>query len=514
MTTSTFLHQGSGISKDERRLQRRSWGTWVVGLFFLAVVISEHPAWAIFEYTAVDAAAFWADRTSLVGSLVALLTIPFALDRVRRQQVAPIEFSKPFEKIAYVLGKFAGALLPLIIVVAGSMVIHFGITIATLGTPLAATGILYIKQALLIALPPLFVTAGLTYCLSVFIRRPLIIIPIYLFYLILTTVTQAAADAQFSWVSPIVRPEYFNGAIPPEWIPTVIAHQLLYLALTVGALVLAVYGFQRTRFIDNAPKVRQWRWRHLPRFPRVDTKMRLLWGGHMVAALLMAFIAVANTMSNPETIADLRINYALFGLEFYLPLCGLLILAGILARDKGIGALDLVVTKPVNRWRLLWDRLLPALTVFGVVCVISVGLLHVLYEPLPIGKALLVSVSTGVYLGMIGMTAANVTRNALAGYGVGMLFWFFEAGFDGRFTAPFYLFIVSSQVDSAAGEIWFNPTIWLPVKIGILLFSIWLFILNGWLIDAGRMQRRALAILGATIPIIYLLGWLIVPLFV
>jgi hypothetical protein len=141
-------------------------------------------------------------------------------------------------------------------------------------------------------------------------------------------------------------------------------------------------------------------------------------------------------------------------------------------------------------------------------------LLNAFYHPLPIWKALLITLSSGVYLGVVGMTVANITRSTLAGYGAGLLFWFFEAASDGRLTAPFYLFIVSNQIDSTAGEVWRNPALWLPVKLGVLLLAAWLFVLNGWLLDAGPGRRRALLVLGVSIPLFFILGWWIIPIFV
>ena len=515
MNTGTVLYQGTGISKDEWRLQWRNWGTWLVGLFYLAVVLSEHPVVWSFDFSVEEAAGYWADRASLVGSLVAILTVPFALDRVRRQRVAPIEFSKPFEKLAYVAGKFTGAVLPLILVVVVSMSIHLVITLVSAQNVYVLTALgAYLNQMLIIAFPPLFYAASLTYCLSVYIRRPIIIIPLYLFYLTMTSLTQAVADAKFSWLSPIIRPEYFGGVIPTELMPTVWLHQIIYFSLSVGFLAIAAYGFQRKRFLGKERSFLRWKRFRFPFISRLGVKVRMLWGGHIVAALLMAFFAVSNTLSNPETDPIYQADYALFGLEFYLPVTGLLILAGVIARDKGIGVLDLVLTKPVNRWRLLGERLLPALVVYGVVCLFAVALLHGIYPSLPIPKALLVSLSSGIYLGLVGMTIANVTQSALAGYGAGLIFWFFEAAFDGRFTAPFYLFIVSNQVHSAAGEIWRKPALWLPVKVGLLVLAMWLFLLNGWLLDAGSPRRRVLIILVGSIPVIFIFGWWLLPMFV
>ena len=289
------------------------------------------------------------------------------------------------------------------------------------------------------------------------------------------------------------------------------AHQALYLFLSVVALALAVYGFQRTKFVDGQSTSKWWRRLRLPLPAQLGVRVRMLWGGHMVAALIMALFSIANTLSNPETDPFWQADYAMFGLEFYLAVTGLLVLAGVVARDKGAGALDLVLSKPVDRWRLLRERLLPALAVYSIVCVLSVIFLRLVYEQLPVPKALIVSLSTGLYLGMFGMTIANVTQSELAGHGAGLVYWVFEAGFEGRFTAPFYLLIVSNQVDHPNLDLWDSPWIWLPVKIGLLLLSIWLFFINGWLLDAGPTRRRALTVLVISFPIIFLFGWWLMP---
>lgn len=516
MKAEILWHQGKGISKDEWRLQRRSWGTWLVGLFFLVFVISEHPVFSsMFGFSVTEAASTWADRVIVIGSFVAMLTVPFTLDRASRQRIAPIEFSKPFERLAYVLGKFAGAILPLAIVTLLSLVIHFVITCVSLqDTSFLVAGMTYLNQAFFLVLVPLFYAVSLIYCLSVYVSRPVLIIPFYLFYLQLSSLTQSAANAKFSWWSPMVRPDYYSYKIPAEMTSVIWAHDALYLVLSVIALALAVFGFQRMRFVGGRSSLQWWRRIRFSLPSQLGRHVRILWGGQMVAALIMAFFAIANTLSNPQTDTILRAEYALFGLEFWLAISGLLILAGVIARDKDAGTLDLVLTKPVNRWRLLSGRLLPALAFFAIFCALSVFVLRAVYEQLPIPKALIVSLSTGVYLGLIGMTVANITRNELAGYGAGLLYWLFEAGLDGRFTAPFYLFIVSNQVDNPALEIWDSPSIWLPVKLGLLLLSLWLFLINGWLLDTGPVRRRAVVLLIVSFPVLFMFGWWLMPKFV
>lgn len=66
----------------------------------------------------------------------------------------------------------------------------------------------------------------------------------------------------------------------------------------------------------------------------------------------------------------------------------------------------------------------------------------------------------------------------------------------------------------AAGEVWRNPAVWLPVKVGLLVLAVWLFRFNGWLLDAGSTRRRVLALLVISLPILYLLGWWVIPVFV
>jgi hypothetical protein len=291
----------------------------------------------------------------------------------------------------------------------------------------------------------------------------------------------------------------------------VIAHQALYLFLAAGLLTIAAGGFRRGRFLGEQTKPAWWRRLRLPTPPQLSVQARLVWGGHVVAALLFAVMIPSLAMDFSEPEAQRRLGYVFFGLEAYLPLSGLLLLTGALARDKSIGTLDLVLSKPVNRWRLLWGRLRSALFVYVLLVGVLVLLLHWSYQPLPLIKAVLVPLATGLYLGLIGLTAANLTQNALAGYGAGMLYWFFEAGFDGRFTAPFYLFIASNQVNAQPFAAWNHPMAWLPVKCGLLLLAMWLFVLNGWLLDPGVKRRRAFITLGISLPTLFAAGWQLIP---
>jgi hypothetical protein len=239
--------------------------------------------------------------------------------------------------------------------------------------------------------------------------------------------------------------------------------------------------------------------------------LRMMDRGQILAAILFALFAYLNTIGLPESQAYFRLDYALFGVEFYLSASALLIISGSLVRDKGIRVFDLVLVKPVNRWRLLWDRLAPALGLYALVALIIVAALHFTFHPLPVAKAVLIFISTGLYLGLIGFTIANIARNSLAGIGGGIIFWIFEAAFNGRLTAPFYLLITSQQVDQSAGVVWQNPTAWLSAKMGIILISGWLFLLNGWLLDDGPARRRAIAGICVSLPVIYLLGWWLIP---
>jgi len=45
----------------------------------------------------------------------------------------------------------------------------------------------------------------------------------------------------------------------------------------------------------------------------------------------------------------------------------------------------------------------------------------------------------------------------------------------------------------------------------LLGLAVWLFLLNGWLIDAGPARRRTLVVLGTSVPAAFGLGWWLMP---
>ncbi|HMN14439.1 MAG TPA: hypothetical protein PKD55_19155 [Bellilinea sp.] len=123
-------------------------------------------------------------------------------------------------------------------------------------------------------------------------------------------------------------------------------------------------------------------------------------------------------------------------------------------------------------------------------CVIAVTALTVFYEPLPIAKSLMVALTTGIYVGMIGLTVGNLTRSSLAAYGAGFAFIFMEMAFSGRLTAPLYLLVLSSQIDLNLSPVWQHLDLWIWAKAGSTLISFFLFAVNGWLLDVGPRRRR------------------------
>lgn len=514
----TIYQMGRYVAADEWRLQWRGIGNWLGRLLLLVVILSLHPLWEVGAngFTALEAAAIWSDRAVIVGAMYVLFVAPFVLDRIRRTQIEAVEMSKPFWKRPYLLGKFIGALLPTVLLLLPlSGLLNFIVTLFTASDVdflplLLAHG----RGYLLIVLPPILFLSALGYFLSLRLR-PIVIVPLMLLYLERTTVSQQAANAQFSWLSSIVRPEYFpSWIIPNELGPMVLLHQFLYLAAAAILVLLTVGAFRRQRAVGvgSSSSRFNWRqrWQNLPVMPG-SVGLRRFWGVPVVAALVMAVLSPAIALDVYSDFAWVRLSSAVFVLEFYFPLAGLLLIAGVVARDNGVHTLDLVLTKPINRWKLLVQRLLPAVATYLVVAIVLILAIHLTFMPLPLGKVFLVAMATGLYLGMVGMTAANVTRSALAGYGVGLVYWLLEAGFQGRFTAPFFLLMASHQPDVA--DFWRNTeSLWLPNKIGLLLLAGWLFILNGWLLDQGASRRRALAILGVTIPLIFALGWWMIPL--
>ena len=151
----------------------------------------------------------------------------------------------------------------------------------------------------------------------------------------LSTTSQSAADQQFSWLST-VRPDYFGGLIPAGLVASTWTHNAIYIGLSFVLLILSTRSFRRARFLGESTRV----WKnhlHLPALTFGSANLKMLWGGNVVAALVALFIAVANTFANNETIPQLRVGYAFLGLEFYLSFAALLLMGGVIARDKAAG---------------------------------------------------------------------------------------------------------------------------------------------------------------------------------
>ncbi|HMN14438.1 MAG TPA: hypothetical protein PKD55_19150 [Bellilinea sp.] len=133
-----------------------------------------------------------------------------------------------------------------------------------------------------------------------------------------------------------MRPDYFGGLIPAGLVASTWTHNAIYIGLSFVLLILSTRSFRRARFLGESTRV----WKnhlHLPALTFGSANLKMLWGGNVVAALVALFIAVANTFANNETIPQLRVGYAFLGLEFYLSFAALLLMGGVIARDKAAG---------------------------------------------------------------------------------------------------------------------------------------------------------------------------------
>ncbi|RPI28136.1 MAG: hypothetical protein EHM70_17045 [Chloroflexota bacterium] len=375
------------IAVGEWKLQTRSWGSWLLVLLCLLVVVSEHPLFTSHSGTAslAESAATWADRIAVFGSMMAILIAPFVLDRVRRAGAAEVELSKPFPGGAYVLGKLAGVAGFTLAAILGSGVVHMGITLFG-GADLVQAAWAYTGQAVQIALPPVVFALAAGFFLSMWIH-PVAVTAGYVVYLVNSSLSQSAANARLSWLSPMVRPDYFHYAIPPEWQPVVNAHITLYYALSLALAVLAVTLFNRQNFLDGRARKSLKEWLRLSmdvagrmgRLPVLSPSLRRVLGIPTLVALLLAVAIPSMTLQAGLEFTDLRIDHAFLALEFYLSLCGLLFMAGGLGLDQSSRALDLVLVKPANRWRLLAERLLPGLGIYLFLILGMAAYIHFTY---------------------------------------------------------------------------------------------------------------------------------------
>ena len=135
--------------------------------------------------------------------------------------------------------------------------------------------------------------------------------------------------------------------------------------------------------------------------------------------------------------------------EIYFSLFGVIFLTSIIELDFLDGVAELVAIKKINPERTFFLRMMMIIIILSI-CTLSLYC-YMLFQgsEFPISELFLGTLVTQISLGLLGVTAANLSRNLPFGYLFGVSYFFLEFLSQGRFTQRFYLFgLTQGDVES------------------------------------------------------------------
>lgn len=135
--------------------------------------------------------------------------------------------------------------------------------------------------------------------------------------------------------------------------------------------------------------------------------------------------------------------------ETYFSLFGVIFLTSIIELDFLDGVVELVANKKIQLEKIFFLRLLMMIIVLSIITVSLYGYMLFQGSVFPISELFLGTLITEVFLGLIGVTAANLSRNLILGYLLGISYFFFEYLSQGLYTRKLYLFgLIRGDVES------------------------------------------------------------------
>ena len=137
--------------------------------------------------------------------------------------------------------------------------------------------------------------------------------------------------------------------------------------------------------------------------------------------------------------------------ELYLPLVGIILLAYITSIEKNNLIEELIYTKKFSGGLIFLMRLFINTMVISFLLVLL--FLYAMYEGaiFPFDKVFIGSLVTAIFLGVLALTAYNLTNNLALGYMISFGYYFFEFSTKGKYSKEFYIF--SLLKDSFAEKI-------------------------------------------------------------
>lgn len=147
--------------------------------------------------------------------------------------------------------------------------------------------------------------------------------------------------------------------------------------------------------------------------------------------------------------------------EIYLAPVGIIFLTMLTEIDKEDGMNEFILAREKGVESNFFTRYLIGITITAAVIIWFLSFLSV--EGIDVNniRVLTGTLITGIFLGTVGLTAANILRNYVAGYIISFSYFLFDFMTGGEYTGRLYLFSLSE------GN--FNPKYYLLVLIVVLL---------------------------------------------
>jgi hypothetical protein len=129
--------------------------------------------------------------------------------------------------------------------------------------------------------------------------------------------------------------------------------------------------------------------------------------------------------------------------EVYLSPIGIIFLTQLTEIDQGEGMDELIAIREKGIYYNFILRYLIGLFFIGLIIVWFLGYLNTVRAGFKVMELFIATFITSLFLGTLGITIANVTKNYIAGYLVAFTYFLFELMTGGDYTGKLFLFSLS-----------------------------------------------------------------------
>lgn len=155
--------------------------------------------------------------------------------------------------------------------------------------------------------------------------------------------------------------------------------------------------------------------------------------------------------------------------EFYISILGIILLTWITEIEFEEGVIEIISAKKISKSLIFLYRLLLVIVIMGIL--ISILNIFAIYQGSVFNfkEMFIGSIVTGLFLGILGITFTNLSKNLIAGYLITFAYYIMEFSTKGKYTQELYLFSLTTERFTAKYNL-----------IGIIVFMVIinLFVIN------------------------------------